>query len=595
VLDRTGQVVEEKYRMIRLIGEGGMGAVYEAEHVIINRRCAVKFLHPEVAQNTEVVKRFVREAQAASSIGHKGIIDIYDVGHAPDGTPFLVMEFLEGKPFSSYLQTGEPLAPAQIVEVLVQALSALGAAHRRGIVHRDIKPENLFVVQFPDAPPIVKLLDFGISKMALGGSPGDRMTRTGTVMGTPYYMAPEQAAGRSDVDHRADLYAMGVILYEALTGRVPFEGENYNQLIVKILTEPIPTPKQLNPAVPDELEQITLRAMERDRDRRFQDAESMIRALVPLLAAEDRARLGLPLRDTAAVHRLTKTPLSMLTHGGTATAHPGTTPPAQPTEVLTGIGQPLPPKSNAKVIGLVVGLVLAVAVGVTLFFVLRGGGSGEQASDESRLAAADDAVAPSPGPDAAAATKPVPEPVVDAASPDAEAVAVPVVPPPPLEVFQAPQQGIEVVTIAIKDLPEGSVVLWGGAQVLDMPFTVEKSTAGRELEVRAPGFESYKIFVPPSQDREIPFAGTPVRVIGPGPRGRDAGGAVAVPADAGGPRPEASIVVTSPADAGTVATSPADAGAPRHEAGIRTQFPGGTDAATPPPTDTGTRIRSTFP
>jgi serine/threonine protein kinase len=595
VLDRTGQVVEEKYRMIRLIGEGGMGAVYEAEHVIINRRCAVKFLHPEVAQNTEVVKRFVREAQAASSIGHKGIIDIYDVGHAPDGTPFLVMEFLEGKPFSSYLQTGEPLAPAQIVEVLVQALSALGAAHRRGIVHRDIKPENLFVVQFPDAPPIVKLLDFGISKMALGGSPGDRMTRTGTVMGTPYYMAPEQAAGRSDVDHRADLYAMGVILYEALTGRVPFEGENYNQLIVKILTEPIPTPKQLNPAVPDELEQITLRAMERDRDRRFQDAESMIRVLVPLLAAEDRARLGLPLRDTAAVHRLTKTPLSMLTHGGT-TAHPGTTPAAQPTEVLTGIGQQSPRRSNAKMIGLVVGLVVAVAVGVTLFFVLRGGGNGEQnPPDDSRVAAATDAGTPLPGPDVGAATKPVPDPALEAALPDAGAVAAPVIPPPPLEVFQAPQQGLEVVTIAIKDLPEGSVVLWGGAQVLDLPFTVEKSTAGRELEVRAPGFETYKILVPPSQDREILFAGTPVRVTGPGPRTRDAGGAATVPADAGAPRPEAAIVVISPADAGTVVAPPADAGASRREAGIRTQFPGGTDAATPPPTDTGTRIRSTFP
>ncbi|MBN1774275.1 MAG: serine/threonine protein kinase [Deltaproteobacteria bacterium] len=225
-MDRTGQIVGEKYRLSRLIGEGGMGEVYEAQHTIIGRRCAVKFLHPEMARQAEVVTRFVREAQAASAIGHRGIIDIYDVGTTPDGAPYLVMEFLEGASLGGRLETSGRLPVHTAVEIVAQVLSALRVAHQRGIVHRDLKPDNIYLVESPGSPMVVKLLDFGISKMTVVGDGQQRMTQTGAVLGTPVYMSPEQAAGRSDADHRLDIYAMGVILFELLTGRLPYGGTN---------------------------------------------------------------------------------------------------------------------------------------------------------------------------------------------------------------------------------------------------------------------------------------------------------------------------------------------------------------------------------
>ena len=292
-MDRTGQILDGKYRLVRLLGEGGMGSVYEAQHAVIGRRCAVKFLHTEIANSPEVVKRFIREAQAASAIGHPNIIDIYDFGVGQDGAPYLVMEFLDGVSLADELALRQKLPPAEALEILAQTLSALGVAHQHGVVHRDLKPDNLYLTRVPGAVPRVKILDFGISKVTDPSRPEDRMTCTGAVLGTPYYMAPEQARGDRDVDHRLDLYALGVILYEAVTGQVPFTGDNYNQLLLKILTEKFPTPRQLDPTLPEALEAIILRALERDRTERYQTAQEMYDDIVPLLDGDARARLGI--------------------------------------------------------------------------------------------------------------------------------------------------------------------------------------------------------------------------------------------------------------------------------------------------------------
>jgi serine/threonine protein kinase len=287
-MDRSGELLDTKYRLLRRLGEGGMGVVYEADHVQLGRRCAVKFVHPEIARNPEVSQRFLREARAAAGIGHPGIVQIHDVAVTSDGTHYLVMEFLEGESLAARLAREHRLPPATAVEIVGQTLGALSAAHREKIVHRDLKPDNLFLAG-PPANPTVKILDFGICKMDVGDG-ATRMTQSGAVLGTPFYMAPEQANAQPDIDHRLDLYAMGVILYECVTGRVPFTGENFTQIVMRILTErPVP-PRTLDPALPPALETVILTAMAREREARFPTAGRMLQALAPFLGARSRVR-----------------------------------------------------------------------------------------------------------------------------------------------------------------------------------------------------------------------------------------------------------------------------------------------------------------
>jgi serine/threonine-protein kinase len=277
----TGEIVDGKYRIIRLIGEGGMGAVYEGENTRIHRRVAIKVLHAGVAETAEAVQRFEREAQAAGRIGSEHIVEVLDLGNLPSGDRYMVMEFMDGDSLSTRIQNKGRITPVDLYPIAHQLLAALHAAHSAGIIHRDLKPDNVYLLKARSGvADFVKLLDFGISKFnQLSGDSGFSMTRTGAVMGTPYYMAPEQAKGAKDMDHRVDLYATGVILYESVTGQVPFNADTFNELLFKIvLEEPRPI-EQLVPEIDSNFAAIINKAMARDPATRFQSAREFQIAL----------------------------------------------------------------------------------------------------------------------------------------------------------------------------------------------------------------------------------------------------------------------------------------------------------------------------
>ncbi|HVY46582.1 MAG TPA: serine/threonine-protein kinase, partial [Minicystis sp.] len=240
-----GQVIDGKYKLVRLLGSGGMGAVYEGENLRIRRRVAIKMLHAAVSSQAETVARFEREAQAAGQIGSEHICEVLDLGVLPDGTRYMVMEYLEGETLTARIERGGRLTPAASIPLLVQVLEGLGAAHAAGIIHRDLKPDNVWIVpQRGGMRDFVKILDFGVSKFTqAAGGDEMKMTRAGTVMGTPYYMSPEQARG-GQIDARTDLYALGVVLYQATTGQVPFDAATFNELLFKIVLEAPAPPQQ---------------------------------------------------------------------------------------------------------------------------------------------------------------------------------------------------------------------------------------------------------------------------------------------------------------------------------------------------------------
>ena len=283
--DIVGATLSGRYRVTRKVGQGGMGAVYEATHTLIGKRVAVKVLLEKYAQREKIVQRLEQEARLASSIGNEHIIDITDFGATDDGRTFVVMEFLDGESLAECLSRESKLPEQRILRIIQQACSALVAAHAKGIVHRDIKPENLFLLRRKDQD-FVKVVDFGISKSLRASDEQEepqRLTQTGMVLGTPLYMSPEQARGDDELDHRVDLYALGVIMYEAATGRVPFVGNNYLSVISQVLNESPKPPREIRPELTDEFEAIVMKAMEKDRRERYSTAEEMLVDLSALL------------------------------------------------------------------------------------------------------------------------------------------------------------------------------------------------------------------------------------------------------------------------------------------------------------------------
>jgi serine/threonine protein kinase len=258
------------YVVREVLGQGGMGTVYLAEHSVIGRKVAIKVLKRDLAVHEGLVARFVNEARAKAVVGHPGIVDVFDYGTLPSGVPYLVMELLEGESLAMRIARVGKLPVKEAAGIAWETASAVGAAHAKGIIHRDLKPENLFLARDAGSPDVekVKVLDFGIAK--LHSSPSKLSTQGGAVMGTPVYMSPEQCRGaRDEVDVRTDIYSLGVILYEMLCGKPPFEGEAFGDLLLRHMTEEVVPPSHRNPDVPPSLDDAVLRALAKRREERF--------------------------------------------------------------------------------------------------------------------------------------------------------------------------------------------------------------------------------------------------------------------------------------------------------------------------------------
>jgi serine/threonine-protein kinase len=294
---RLGTVLDDEYQLTRFISEGGMGSVYEAVQLRFNRRVAVKIMAPELAENEEALGRFRREVAVTSQLSHPHVVQLLDYGTAPGGQPYLVMEYLDGEDLDRRLARVGRLPLPQALEIVKQTASALAAIHAKGIVHRDLKPANVFLLPIEGAPDFVKLVDFGISKVRTART---KLTRAFTMVGTPEFMAPEQAMASESVDHRADQWALACVTWQMLSARLPFWGETLNELLQRVIHEPPPSLLALAPELPREVEAVLRRALSKRQDERYPTVLAFARALeqaaAPPRVADAR---GGPPRTTA--------------------------------------------------------------------------------------------------------------------------------------------------------------------------------------------------------------------------------------------------------------------------------------------------------
>ncbi|PSM32289.1 serine/threonine-protein kinase [Haliangium sp. UPWRP_2] len=267
------------YRIVRRLGAGAMATVFLAEHPRISKRVAVKVINAELSTSAEMVSRFLAEARAASQIGHENIVDILDFGQTPQGDNFMIMEYLEGQTLTARVRAANRLDLPTAQRIGAQIADALAAAHGLGVIHRDLKPDNIYVIKRQGNPDYVKILDFGLAKLLMASEGINHKTSSGSVLGTPHYMAPEQCEGRSNVDGRADLYSLGCILFYMVCGQLPFPGDGFAEVILKHISEPPPNPRSLNPAVTPAFEKLVLHCLAKNRDFRFQKAEDVAAAL----------------------------------------------------------------------------------------------------------------------------------------------------------------------------------------------------------------------------------------------------------------------------------------------------------------------------
>jgi serine/threonine protein kinase len=270
---QPGDVIAERYRLLRLLDVGGMGEVWAAKNELTQKSFAIKFLLPELAERPDALERFIREAETAGSLNHRAIVDVFDVAQAEDGRAFIVMELLSGESLETRIERGGPLTSLETATALSQVADGLDAAHRAGIVHRDLSSANVFLSRNPDGgAPIAKILDFGVSK-TLGPARHDRtQTGNGAVLGCPEFMSPEQARGAEAVDARTDVWSLGIVLYQCLVGTAPFRAQNYNALMVAILTRPHRPLLEVAPSVDRELAEVVEGCLTKERDARLQSA-----------------------------------------------------------------------------------------------------------------------------------------------------------------------------------------------------------------------------------------------------------------------------------------------------------------------------------
>jgi hypothetical protein len=499
----------QSYVVQRKLGEGGMGAVYEMLHPGIGKRLALKVLHAEYAKKESIVQRFFAEARAVNQIGHPNIVDIINFDQLEDGSAFIMMEFLEGMSLSRYIQQRGPMTPPEMAEVILPMADALAAAHHQGITHRDLKPDNVQLVPRHGNPRYVKLLDFGIAKLSAAASTGPEAsgTKTGQVMGTPTYMSPEQAMGRTrEIDHRTDVYALGIIMYQMLTGDVPFNADSFGDLMLMHLQQTPPALQYRRPDLPPVWNDIIQICLAKSREHRFGSMRELQDAIRAGLAGQALARAPQPIgpHGTVAMGPPGSYAPSTGSYGTAPTTpgadrtappggYPGTAPPGSVPGTGPGTGpgsypgagwQAVPPTSSTGVSGrsrrwlLPALLGVLVAGGAATAAVLASGGDPAPAAVISD-AAAPDAVAAAPALDAAPA-----EP--DAAAPDAAAPdATPVDPRPdrpPSDDGEREARG-KTGTVRVSAIPWANVTI-NGKRYGQTPVTATVP-AGKRLKVQA--------------------------------------------------------------------------------------------------------------
>lgn len=354
-----GSFLTPSLRLVRPLGQGGMGAVWVAEHLGLRTQVVVKFMRAELAYDSEAALRFSREAAAAANVKSPHVVQMLDHGIATEGTPYIVMELLDGQDLAQHLARRGSLTAHEVDEIVSQVCKALGRAHERGIVHRDVKPQNVFLCNVGQGETFVKVLDFGVAKAAHGLASVDPQTRTGALLGSPYYMSPEQLMGQRTLDFHSDLWSIGVVAFECLTGRRPFAAEQVGELAIAILHAPLPMPSQVAPALGHDFDAWFAKACARDPAARFASAKELADAF--RAAAQGRRET-----ESAATIALGSGPLPLPQHSpgfGSATTTAGF--------IARGASAPSP-APNGKLWSLVgIALLLGIGIGVFAFATWR--------------------------------------------------------------------------------------------------------------------------------------------------------------------------------------------------------------------------------
>jgi serine/threonine-protein kinase len=554
----VGTTLEGKYAIEKKLGEGGMGAVYIGEHLMMKRRVAIKTLLPQFTKNENAVQRFQREAQAASAIGHPNIVTIHDLGQTPDGMLYIVMELLDGRDLGQEVRAlkasgWSKMDVERALLIMRQAGEGLAAAHEKGVVHRDLKPDNIFLTKARDDADRVKLLDFGISKIRTPSPDQARLTTDGSLLGTPYYMSPEQAQGKSDIDHRADIYAFGVIFYELLAGRVPFQDDNMLRVIAMHALEQPPPPRQWNPEITPDMEAFILRAMAKDPASRFQTMNDVLMTLRAITGGgQDSTSAGFAAVSTGNG----MTPAGYGSDPSGASWNGGRTPPptfgaggggswsGQGTGPMPGTltATPMawsegPPKSQGGA-----GLKIAVAVvGVLLFLGVVGGLAvafmwGEDTPDPPRVAQPDPLTTPVaqpsyPTPSYPTPSYPTPTPSYPTPTPSyptptpsypAPSYPTPTIQPLPLPLPAVPSK----VSVRITSTPSRAKVYEGESLLGQTPLalSLDQGAVARSYVIKSSGYNDHPLSVVPDQDRVLDASLERSRSAGRGDRGSSRGG-----------------------------------------------------------------------
>ena len=445
------------YKILRELGEGGMGKVYLAQHQVIGRLAAIKLLLPEFSANEEMVGRMCNEARMTSLIRHPGLVDVYDFGRLPNGSAYIVMEYLEGETLSALLVRNGPLAPDVARALARQVAAAVGAAHGKGIVHRDLKPDNIFIVadEELDIGVRARVLDFGIAKLGAGLAGGGHRTRTGSMMGTPIYMSPEQCRGAGSVDARTDIYSLGCILFEMLTARQLFGFEGVGDIIVAHLHQVPPPASRFEPEVPAWLDAVLAKLLAKDPAARYQSMDEVSVAL----GGKPRNRPSVP-----------------------QTSGEKWVPPKTPTTLGQTAGQ----RANASIVQRRPRAIVAIVAGI---FALGGIGAALALRGEPQMRPVATPT-PTPPPPPAPAPRPEPPPPVVVVSPPPE----PVAPPPPRQ-----------IVLKIRSTPSGAEVFLAGGEkvgVTPLEYTVVAAAGGVTFDVKLAGYVTKRLSLPSDADGE---------------------------------------------------------------------------------------------